>query len=517
MLAVDTHRRWREALSNALNAFSGFGRHPVPPDPGILKAIGLNHGLESAIADLVDNSIDAHATRVLIRFVLRDGRATQLLVVDNGDGMDGDEVDAAMTLGKPKPLGQGTQGHFGVGLKSASFSQASELTVLTRRAGGPAQGRRLMRESRTPSFEVELLDSDEVGAALDTIWPDFKTQSGTIVRWDQIRTFPASSDPSVTRHFLDSSVTGLKNHLGLVFHRLLRPRSLSIEVDVYDADEGEPGLPFPIDPLDPFGYPRSGDPEYPQTLVAHCRNKSIPIRCHIWPARSDSHLFKLAGAPVDRFQGFYLYRSDRLLSTGQWLGAAREDKRRRLARVAVDIDDHLDVFSMSAEKSGVHMAADLVHAVEQAISADGVTFAGYLACAEEVFRKSNRRVRVRAPILPPGQGISPRVKQALSREAALLEGEEAIRIRWKFLVEGDFVRVDRKNRTLLLNSEYREAVLKGTPGSVNDAPLLKALLFLLYEDIFHGSFYGPKDKDNVSLWLEVLTAAAEEERREYYK
>ena len=75
--------------------------------------------------------------------------------------------------------------------------------------------------------------------------------------------------------------------------------------------------------------------------------------------------------------------------------------------------------------------------------------------------------------------------------------------------------VDRRNRTLWLNSEYREAILKGAAGSVNDAPLLKALLFLLYEDVFRGVAFGPKDKDNVSLWLDVLTAAALEEQREY--
>ena len=75
--------------------------------------------------------------------------------------------------------------------------------------------------------------------------------------------------------------------------------------------------------------------------------------------------------------------------------------------------------------------------------------------------------------------------------------------------------MDRRERTLWLNSDYRAAILKGSPAGVNDAPLLKALLFLLYEDIFRGTAFGPKDKDNVSMWLDVLTAAAEEELRDY--
>src|ERR1035438_3966709 len=88
-------------LSDVLRAFDAVASRNLPPDPGILKAIGLNHGFESAVADLVDNSLDAHAKRVLVRFVLAEGLATQLLVIDNGRGMDADEIDSAMQLGKP--------------------------------------------------------------------------------------------------------------------------------------------------------------------------------------------------------------------------------------------------------------------------------------------------------------------------------------------------------------------------------------------------------------------------------
>ena len=502
-------------MPDVLRAFDSVASRNVPPDPGILKAIGLNHGFESAIADLVDNSLDAHATRVLVRFVLHEGLATQLLVVDNGRGMDGGEIDSAMQLGKPKPITPGVMGHFGVGLKSASFSQASELTVLSRRASGTAVGRRMQRDAKSSGFEFDVLNTEQADAALDDRWSDFSTPTGTIIRWDAIRTFPASRDLTVTTSFVERKVAELKSHLGLMFHRLLRPKTFAIEIDVFDSDVGEAGFPFLVEPIDPFGYVRTGVTGYPKTLVAKCKSE-IPLTCHIWPAGSDSHLFKLAGAPVDRFQGFYLYRNDRLLSAGQWNGVAQETKRRRLARVAVDIENHLDVFSMSVEKSGVHMVADLVQAVEKAVSEDGTTFAEYLTDAEEAFRESNRRVRTRSPILPPGQGISPRVKRALSREMDFIEGEDPLRIRWKRIPDGDFAEVDRRERTLWLNSDYREAILKGTPGGVNDAPLLKALLFLLYEDIFRGVAFGPKDKDNVSLWLDVLTAAAEEEQRDYY-
>jgi len=119
----------------------------ITPDAGVLRAIGLNHGFESAVADLVDNSIDAHARNVVIRFVLRRGLAYQLLVADDGDGMDEVNIDGAMRLGKPKDDSAHSLGHFGMGLKSASFSQASTFTVLSRRAGCAFEGRRMERES----------------------------------------------------------------------------------------------------------------------------------------------------------------------------------------------------------------------------------------------------------------------------------------------------------------------------------------------------------------------------------
>ncbi len=220
------------------------------------------------------------------------------------------------------------------------------------------------------------------------------------------------------------------------------------------------------------------------------------------------------GKPVEQYQGLYLYRNDRLLQSGGWSGVIHEDKRLRLARVAVDIEDHLDAFTMSMEKSGVQLVADLVHGIERSSSSDGITFRDYLQDATDAYKAGNKRVRRRTPILPPGQGVHPWVRRAIERESPLLEGEEAVRIRWRPMPEADLVDLDRGGRTLWLNSRYRSAVLHGDPGGVNDAPLLKAVLFLLFEDLFRGQAMGAKDKENLSFWNEVLTAAAlAEERR----
>ena len=194
-----------------------------------------------------------------------------------------------------------------------------------------------------------------------------------------------------------------------------------------------------------------------------------------------------------------------------------EKKSYRLARVAVDIDEHLDVFNMSVEKAGVQLSEDLVHAIEQASDGRGSSFRDYLNDAEQAFKTGNVRKRKRTKILPPGQGLHPRVKRAIERESPLLEGEDPIRIRWKRISCDEFVEVDRPNRTLWLNNIYRSAVLHGDPAGMNDVPLVKTLLFLLYEDLFRGQAMGPKDKENRDFWSEVLTAAAEAEERSQYE
>ncbi|MDQ3640631.1 MAG: ATP-binding protein, partial [Actinomycetota bacterium] len=236
-------------MTDVLTDFDAVATKLLPPNPGVLKAIGLNHGLESAIADLVDNSIDASAGRVLVRFVVRGGLVKQLLVVDNGCGMDTATIDSAMQLGKPKVGSPGALGHFGMGLQAASFSQASELTVLSRGRGIPAEGRRMLRESQGSGFSVEVLAEEQVAPALEELWSEFATESGTVIRWDAIRTFPESKDRSVTNTFVETKVGELRHHLGLMFHRLLEQKRFTIEIDVFDVDEGEAGFPFLVEPI----------------------------------------------------------------------------------------------------------------------------------------------------------------------------------------------------------------------------------------------------------------------------
>lgn len=206
----------------------------LPPDPHIVDAIGGNHRLETAVADLVDNSIDAGASRVLIRFVVADHQVRSFYVVDDGRGMARDQIDGAMTVGGRRSYGSSELGHFGLGLKAASFSQADSLTVISIADDSPAVGRRWLTIKASNSFECDVVGYEFCCRELQRPWGFVSPTTGTIVRWDAIRVFPTGHDVAVTDRFVQDAATRLQQHLGMIFHRFIassnRTRSRSVSM-----------------------------------------------------------------------------------------------------------------------------------------------------------------------------------------------------------------------------------------------------------------------------------------------
>lgn len=480
----------------------------LPPDPDVMTAIGLSHDLKSAVADLIDNSVDAGASSILIRFILVGGRPSSLLVVDDGRGMTDPDLDAAMTVGRRRSYSDSDLGHFGMGLKSASFSQADELTVLSRVADAQGIGRRWSRHTR--DFTCDVIDGKQADEALESIPPVMDAGHGTIVRWDGVREFPSGENAAVVDDYLARTTQQLRAHLGVVLHALLAASSVMISIDSAEIEDDIASAPQRVEPIDPFGYRNSGAQGYPKTLWADVEGRRIALRCHIWPARSEVLGFRLGGRP-EQHQGLYFYRHERLLEVGGWKSAAIAHRRLQLARVAVDVSSVLDLVNMNMEKSAVQPTPRLLRAIEKARSDDGTDFAAYLRDAEEAYKLGNVRNRDRKAVLPPGAGFAPQVKQAVDNELPMLPGRGPVDIRWKRMDTADLFEVDRPASTLWLNNRYRSTLNGGQRSSLNDSPLLKAALYLILEDIFRGPSYGPRDKDNVELWQAILSAAVQAE------
>ena len=489
-------------------------RITLAPDAGLVKSLGANHTLESAIADLVDNSIDAGATRVSVRLLTQKDRLAQAEVLDNGKGMDANAINAAMTIGHQRAYTEADLGHFGMGLKAASFGHSDVLTVWSSKYGATPVGRRIRRADFSRDFTCEVLSTDvaaEHGAARQVI---LGAEQGTSIVWTDVRNAYRGHSAEEARQWLATRNEALRAHLGVTFHRLLADNRLQIDVLVDELGEALAGPGVPVMPIDPFGYAQSGHPDYPKNLVAKAGDTQVELVCHVWPAKSDITGFRIGAKSGEQFQGFYIYRHDRLLQIGGWSDTANPSAARQLARVVLEDSEAIGHFlTMNPEKSGLKFEPIFHDAISRAAAKDDTTFIEYLQDAESIYADANKRKRQRKPVIKPDKGFAPAIRKRIGSELRYLQGD-SIDLKWRRLPDGEFFDVDLPKKTLSLNSRYR-ALFAPNGGSLNDAPVLKALMFLLTHHVFEGQHLGARDKDEIALWRSILGAAvvAEEHMR----
>jgi hypothetical protein len=485
----------------------------LPPDPGLVESLGAHHDLGSAIADLIDNSIDADATSVRVRFLTREHRLSALAVLDNGCGMNDEQINDAMTIGRRREYRPGSLGSFGIGLKAAALGCADTLTVWSQMIGATAVGRRLRRQSLSQDFGCDVLAAESATAQAKLLDDTLGTRSGTaVVLTDLRRAYSGGSDLEA-QTFLGTTIEHVKTHLGVVFHRWIENRGVCIDIEVVEATDTEASIPIAVPAVDPFGYRSAGYPGYPRVLLAHVDDRrSVDLTCHIWPGKTDLTGFRMGARSGDRFQGFYIYRADRLLQVGGWDSVTTARPERQLARVVMDDDAIIgDHVAMNPEKQGIRFSRALLRAINKAASADGTTsFDDYIADAEAAYRASRRRTHMRKPTVPPGKGFSPRLRRVITNELDFVQGVDPIEIRWQRLPTDEFLDIDFPSHTIWLNQRYRELLVPNR-GGLNDAPLIKALVYLLIREVFNGEYLGSRDRDDIALWKAVLGTAIREE------
>lgn len=486
-----------------------ISRRQVDPDPSITSAIGRHHSLATAVADLVDNSIDAGARHILVRFVTRNGQAEGLEVIDDGKGMDSQTVDVAMTYGRKRDYGQSDLGHFGIGLKAASLSQADTLVVWSRRFGAPPVGRRIRRSTIDTGPIVESFATPDAESRMRAAEVDFDLDSGTLVEWFDVRTFLRSSDHQEQNAWLEQAIQDVLTHLGLVMHRILERRDVTVTIEI--SDEFGSGIPRKVTPLDPFSYDHSGAPAYPADYLVDVPSGQTTARAHVWPSDSRSRPgFVLAGRGPLETQGLYVYRNDRLLQAGGWCDLTMRTAELHFARMSIDISDQIERHvTINPEKTGVVLDSTLKDALLAARAKDGRTFRSFLEAAEGRSQESRRRTSRPVTVIEPGGGLPATVLNAFEETTEFDLDEESVDIRWVTLPPDEFFRVDRETRRLSLNVRYREAVVGQRSLDPTDAPVVKSLLFLLLNSHFAGSLRGAREKRLEAAWQRVLIAAAQ--------
>lgn len=300
-----------------------------------MRAIGYDLGM--AIADLIDNSIFAEAKNIWIGYHW-EGLDSWIYILDNGHGMNEEKLKEAMRLGSQNPSEKRDKkdlGRFGLGLKTASFSQCKVVTVYTKIQEGATALRcwNLDHVEETRKWELDTLppeNTESILAHLDGL------SNGTLVIWqglDKIVEVEDPEDKEGMKAFYNKFLE-VQRYLEMVFHRYLSPpANLKITLGMSELKPWDPYLRN-----NPFTQELASE-KYEDGTV-----RIVPFVLPHVSKRTNTENASAAGPKGwNAQQGFYIYRNKRMIVHGGYLdlGIVPEEHY-KLARIMVDIDNTMD-------------------------------------------------------------------------------------------------------------------------------------------------------------------------------
>ena len=445
----------------------------------VLALRQIGYSLEQALSDLIDNSINAGATTVLIRFVHDWEKIHSVVIADDGNGLSPAGLREAMRFGSGDEPEATSLGKYGLGLKLASLSHARTLTVLSR-LNRRNCGRRWTVDGISRGWSCDIV------APRDSAWW-FKgnwggcdiADHGTFVIWDSIDKLPVSARG--LRWTLRSFQRRLEVHLGMCFHRFIEDGRLRIVLDQQTLGMSEQPVQIEVSALNPFRYDKPGIAGYPRQFIADIDQIGpLDLEAHIWPAQASAPEYSLGNRAASR-QGFYFYRNDRLIQAGGWNGLIQQDAEPHssLARVQIELPPRLDSdFGLNVQKSAVIVPPGFQAAVSDAISDNGRSFEEYRRDAEDAYRTHGGNLG------KPGRGVPGRGFPGASRRRirdVLEVNDNTTRdfdLVWTSQANGNFVSIDYEHCRILINRHIRDLVRNAEPQMQN---LVKGLIFTLLE------------------------------------
>jgi hypothetical protein len=416
--------------------------------------------------------------------------------------MSDEELREAMRFGSRSSKTGKQLGKYGIGLKSASLSQADTVTVVSRR-GGAMVGRRWTLENVKKNWSCDILRTANLSTVFKARYGDFHIgSSGTLVIWERLEHLRAL--PQHLDQVLEKTRHELSIELGIRFHRFIEDGRLAISIDEQFGLEEPSGFPVFVTALNPFSYATSGHSDYPANLRLKINGTSVTAECHIWPPKSKGPGYRLGGGKVALRQGFYFYRNDRVIQAGGWNGIRADDGEPHLslARVKIDLPSVLDsMFKLDVTKSRLDPAPIFISALLHAVSTHGITYEKYIGHADATYRKQRKKEAARFPLIPgPGIPISAQRAIATILEEKGVGRPKKVTFKWTKLDLDEVVRVDAERDVIHFNARYKRHLSEGSSG---DAPVLKvALMFLLQEEL-EKSFVTKKAQG----WLQRVNAA----------
>ena len=330
----------------------------LPPDPArVMEGLrDTGYDFNTAIADIIDNSIAASASKVDILLQRDPSGEVFVYIADDGCGMDFEGLKNAMKYGSAERADKASLGKFGLGLKTASTAFCRCLSVISRGLDGVTRkvqwdldhiaqtGAWNLRQPDISEDEQEYLD----GTA--------GSGTGTLVVWEKIdRLLNDYKTKSAAKTALSRIEQALEFHIAMVYQRFLDEndtRATNISITLNGRK---------MKPWDPFCkgeknqtvlYSEDLEIDMPDAI----ETPVLTINAVLIPRKDE---FSSSEAAVkakvsNDMQGFYVYRENRLIHYGDWMGMFMKEPHGTLLRVELSFDHMLDeAFHVDIKKSRI--------------------------------------------------------------------------------------------------------------------------------------------------------------------
>jgi len=331
------------------------------PDLGMFESIrDMGYSVENAIADLIDNSLAAKSTQIHVDIVFDKGNS-YIRIEDNGTGMDRDRLNDALTFGKKIKSTRDSDdlGRFGLGLKTASLSQGKRLSVKTV----------INEKAEIGVWDTDFVNNVVQGWAIktqpfesttDLLKQKLICESGTIIVIEILDKL--LNEKAEDSDLFYKKIDAVGDHLSLIFHRYIQGYLVKKTNIFYQGNQ--------LKPIDPFAFSKitiKGEGKY--------YNNSVVVKAYILPHESKMSKADLKKASLENGftfnQGFYLYRTNRLIVCGGWLNMGDDMKSvepTKLCRIMVDIPNEWDeVWGIDVKKSKAIIPNSIYSDVEKIV------------------------------------------------------------------------------------------------------------------------------------------------------